>query len=57
MGNLLARVILESGDYSSKSWFGNIKRYVGICGPHYGVPVIMEYTLGLVAGSAYLRLI
>ncbi len=47
MGNLLARVILESGDYSSKSWFGNIKRYVGICGPHYGVPVILEYTLGL----------
>ncbi|MGA9819264.1 MAG: hypothetical protein WBQ54_20405 [Pseudolabrys sp.] len=47
MGNLLARVILESGDYSSKSWFGNNKRYVGICGPHYGVPVILEYTLGL----------
>ena len=47
MGNLLARIILESGDYSSKSWFGNIKRYVGICGPHYGVPVILKYTLGL----------
>jgi Lecithin:cholesterol acyltransferase len=47
MGNLLARIILESGDYASKSWFGNIKRYVGICGPHYGVPVILEYTLGL----------
>jgi Lecithin:cholesterol acyltransferase len=47
MGNLLARIILESGDYSGKSWFGNIKRYVGICGPHRGVPVILEYTLGL----------
>ena len=47
MGNLLAKIILESGDYSGKSWFGNIKRYVGICGPHYGVPVILKYTLGL----------
>ena len=52
-GNLLARIILESGDYSGKSWFGNIKRYVGICGPHRGVPVIPEYTLGLQAGLAY----
>lgn len=47
MGNLLIRIILESGDYSGKSWFGNIKRYVGICGPHYGVPEILKYTLGL----------
>jgi hypothetical protein len=47
MGNLLARAILESGDYSSKPWFNNIKRYVGICGPHFGVPVILEYALGV----------
>ena len=47
MGNLLARTILESGDYSSKSWFDKITRYVGICGPHAGVPEILECALGL----------
>jgi Lecithin:cholesterol acyltransferase len=47
MGNLLARMILESGDYSSKSWFNKITRYVGICGPHFGVPRILDYALGL----------
>jgi len=47
MGNLLARVVLESGDYSNKNWFSKIGRYVGICGPHRGVPEILEYVLGL----------
>jgi len=47
MGNLLGRVILESGDYSNKSWFDKITRYIGICGPHAGVPEILEYALGL----------
>ncbi len=47
MGNLLARMILESGDFSNKSWFSKITRYVGICGPHAGVPEILEYALGL----------
>jgi phospholipase A1 len=47
MGNLLARTILESGDYSSESWFDKITRYVGICGPHAGVPELLECALGL----------
>jgi hypothetical protein len=47
MGNLLARTILESGDYSSKPWFDKITRYVGICGPHAGVPEMLECALGL----------
>jgi hypothetical protein len=47
MGNLLARVVLESGDYSNASWFNKITKYVGICGPHSGVPRVLEYTLGL----------
>jgi len=47
MGNLLARMILESGDYSNKSWFSKITKYIGICGPHAGVPEILEYALGL----------
>ena len=47
MGNLLARMILESGDYATETWFNKITRYVGICGPHFGVPRILTYVLGL----------
>src|SRR5262245_6692367 len=47
MGNLVARTLLESRAYSSKPWFNRITKYVGICGPHFGVPEILEYTLGL----------
>lgn len=47
MGNLVARTLLESGVYSSKPWFSKITKYVGICGPHFGVPEILEYVLGL----------
>src|SRR5215467_7062321 len=46
-GNLVARSLLEGGNYNSESWFGNITKYVGICGPHLGVPRILEYALGL----------
>jgi hypothetical protein len=46
MGNLLARRILEGGDYSSASWFDKITHYVGICGPHFGTPENLEYVLG-----------
>jgi hypothetical protein len=47
MGNLLGRVILESGIYSTKSWFNNVTKYVGICGPHAGVPRVLEYAIGV----------
>lgn len=46
MGNLVARALLESGDFSNESWFPNINKYVGICGPHFGVPRILECALG-----------
>jgi hypothetical protein len=46
-GNLVARSLLEGGNYKNESWFGNITKYVGICGPHFGVPRILEYALGL----------
>jgi hypothetical protein len=42
-GNLVARVLLESGKYKTD----NITKYVGICGPHFGVPRILTYALGL----------
>jgi phospholipase A1 len=47
MGNLLARMILESGDYATETWFNKITRYIGICGPHFGVPHILTCALGL----------
>jgi hypothetical protein len=46
-GNLVARALLEGPKYKNESWFGNITKYVGICGPHFGVPRILEYALGL----------
>ena len=46
-GNLVARALLEGPKYQNESWFGNITKYVGICGPHLGVPRILEYALGL----------
>jgi hypothetical protein len=49
MGNLLARIVLESGKYNNQIWFSKIDRYVGICGPHAGVPEILEYALGMKA--------
>lgn len=46
-GNLVARALLESSVYSKKPWFKKIGMYVGICGPHLGVPEVLEYGLGL----------
>ncbi|MGZ5827786.1 MAG: esterase/lipase family protein [Xanthobacteraceae bacterium] len=46
MGNLVIRALLEGGGHSSETWFNNITRYVGICGPHLGVPRILEFALG-----------
>ncbi len=46
MGNLLARWILESGNYSSTSWFNSVSLYLGICGPHFGTPENLEYVAG-----------
>lgn len=46
-GNLAARLLLESRTYSSEVWFKTITKYVAICGPHFGVPRILESVLGL----------
>lgn len=46
-GNLVARALLEGPNYKNENWFRNITKYVGICGPHFGVPRILEYALGL----------
>jgi hypothetical protein len=46
-GNQVARAVLENTQWQSQPWFGCLKRYVGICGPHFGVPEVLEYGLGL----------
>ena len=38
--------VVEGGGHHSEAWFKKITRYVGICGPHRGVPRILEYALG-----------
>ena len=45
MGNLVARLVLESGDYPNVS--DKITKYIRFAGPHCGVPRILEYVLGL----------
>ncbi len=45
-GNLVARALLEDKTYQPLPWFQSIEFYLGICGPHLGVPEVQEYALG-----------
>jgi hypothetical protein len=45
-GNQVARAVLEYKMWHGQAWFSGIKRYVGICGPHFGAPEVLEYGLG-----------
>ena len=47
MGGLVGRLLLESGTYSNKPWFSNIKRFVGVCCPNLGAPIALSQCLGL----------
>ncbi|CCD90423.1 conserved hypothetical protein [Bradyrhizobium sp. ORS 375] len=51
MGNLVARLMLESGRYENAPWFGNIKRLICVCGPHLGAATALGQALGCEAGS------
>ena len=51
MGGLIARLLLESGDWAQKPWFGKITRFVGICDPHHGAPQALAEALGLAGTS------
>ena len=46
-GNQVARAVLENVKLQAQPWFASLNRYVGICGPHFGVPEVLEYGLGL----------
>jgi hypothetical protein len=47
MGNHVARALLENVKWHGGAWFKSVSRYVGICGPHSGVPELLKYALGL----------
>lgn len=46
-GNQVARALLENVTWQKQPWFSSVGRYVGVCGPHFGVPEVLEYGLGL----------
>src|SRR5262249_16729507 len=41
MGNLVARLVLESPKYKSASWFSKISQIICICAPNLGAPVAL----------------
>lgn len=45
MGNLVARLVLESPKYKNTPWFAKIMRMICICGPHLGAPVALGRAL------------
>ncbi|CAL77543.1 hypothetical protein BRADO3773 [Bradyrhizobium sp. ORS 278] len=51
MGNLVARLMLESRRYRNEPWFGKITRLICLCGPHLGAATALGQALGCEAGS------
>jgi hypothetical protein len=47
MGNLIIRLILESGNFNQRPWFSNVKTLVSLAGPHKGAPTALIRALGL----------
>jgi hypothetical protein len=45
MGNLVARLVLESPKYKNAPWFAKISRIICICGPHLGAPIALGRAL------------
>lgn len=47
MGGLIARLVLESGKFSTKPWFGRINGLMTLGTPHLGAPLALARILGL----------
>jgi phospholipase A1 len=47
MGCLVVRLILESGLYEENPWFGSVKGFVALAGPHLGAPTALVRVMGL----------
>ncbi|MGJ4939208.1 lipase family alpha/beta hydrolase [Bradyrhizobium sp. HKCCYLS1011] len=51
MGNLVARLVLESQKYRNADWFAKISRLICICGPHLGAAAALGHALGCEDGA------
>ena len=47
MGGLIARLVLETGRFTGKPWFGKIKNFMTLATPHLGAPLALGRVLGL----------
>lgn len=47
MGCLVVRLILESGLYDGRPWFGAVRSFTALAGPHKGAPTALVRVLGL----------
>lgn len=47
MGGLVARLLLESGEFADKPWFSAIKQLVTLGTPHLGAPLALARIYGL----------
>lgn len=51
MGGLIGRLLLESGTYAAKPWFGKIKLFAALATPHLGAPLALARIFGLDAST------
>ena len=47
MGGLISRLVLETGRYDSRPWFGNLRSFLALASPHQGAPLALARILGL----------
>lgn len=47
MGGLISRLILESGRFADRAWFGQIEMFCALATPHTGAPLALARVLGL----------
>lgn len=51
MGNFVIRILLESGEYDTRSWFGAVKTLVSLAAPHRGAPAAIAHIMGMKGSS------
>jgi phospholipase A1 len=61
MGGLLARLLMESGKYDGRPWFGAIGLFMALATPHLGAPLVLARIFGLdstlgISGADFARL-
>ncbi|MBB2701465.1 UNVERIFIED_ORG: pimeloyl-ACP methyl ester carboxylesterase [Rhizobium esperanzae] len=47
MGGLICRLVLETGKFENKPWFGKINTFMTLATPHLGAPLALARILGL----------